>query len=48
MSRGTIKIRNFRKKDLMRGLGVFGGGIENYFERKRKKLNIRMSMKAVD
>jgi hypothetical protein len=35
-SRGTIKIRNFRKKDLMRGLGVSGGGIGNYLERNEK------------
>lgn len=51
VSRGTIKIRNFRKKDLMRGLGVWGGGIENYLERnkgKTKKLNIRISTMAVD
>jgi hypothetical protein len=29
VSRGAIKIRNFRKKDLMRGLGVSGREIGN-------------------
>lgn len=50
VTRGTIKIRNFRKKDLMRGLGVLGGGIENYLERNegKTKLNIRISTMAVD
>lgn len=36
VSRGTIKIGNFRKKDLMRGLGVVGGEIGNYLERNEK------------
>lgn len=49
ISRGTIKIRNFRKKDLMRGRSF--GRRNRKLERnegKTKKLNIRISTVAVE
>lgn len=32
-----VLLRNFRKKDLMRHLGAWGGGTENYLERNEGK-----------